>query len=112
MDKGITDSNEIGTKPVDCTTKQDDITTLEVKKSNGSVSEDEHKNTHRRGNTRSTLALINRRLRLFFRPWKWRRKTRNKRTQSLDEKGMIYRGLTSKLLSSILNVTISSGRFS
>ena len=91
MDKGRTDSNETGAESVENIAKDDHITALEVNKSNGSVSEDVERATHtrnRRGHTRNTLALINRRLRLIFRPWKWRRKARGKRTRSVDEKGM------------------------
>lgn len=87
MDKEITTSNDAGADLVGNASKQDEITTLEAKQSNGSVSDDANKD--RRGHTRSTLALINRRLRLLFRPWKWRRKARSKRARSLDDKGML-----------------------
>ena len=109
MDKGITDSNDAGAVNVENAAKHDHITALDVKKTNGSVSEDDQKNTrthNRRGHTRSTLALINRRLRLFFRPWKWRRKARSKRAQSTDEKGRIFAVFFNFLNSQILIVLL------
>lgn len=90
MDKEINDSKETRVEEGENTAKHDHITSLEVKKSNGSVSEDSQKNTqtrNRRSQTRNALTLINRRLRLFFRPWKWRRKARSRRGKSVDEKG-------------------------
>ena len=93
MDKEITGSSEAGDGNIENATKHDHIASLEVRKSNGSVSEDVKKTTqnqNRRGNTRNTLALINRRIRLFFRPWKWGRKARSKRTKSVDEKGINF----------------------
>ena len=91
MDKEITDSKEAEAGNTENATKHDHIASLDVRKSNGSVSEDIQKSTQngtRRGHTRNTLALINRRLRLFFRPWKWRRKARSKRPKSGYEKGI------------------------
>ena len=91
MDKEINDSKETRVEEGENTAKHDHITSLEVKKSNGSVSEDSQKNTqtrNRRSQTRNALTLINRRLRLFFRPWKWRRKARSRRGKSVDEKGI------------------------
>ena len=58
--------------------------TDEGSKPNGAISDVEKQAVPRR----SAFALINRRIRLFFRPWKWRRKNRSKRTKDAALKGL------------------------
>ena len=58
--------------------------TDEGSKANGAISDVEKQAVPRR----SAFALINRRIRLFFRPWKWRRKNRSKRTKDAALKGL------------------------
>ncbi|XP_065062002.1 phosphatase and actin regulator 1-like isoform X1 [Rhopilema esculentum] len=85
MDTEITDEKPVAGQKQEVTENEVHITTEESKKSNGSVSNDKQTH-HNRGAGRSTLSIINRRLRLIFRPWKWRRKAKSKRSHKKDQK--------------------------
>lgn len=72
-----------------------------TKANNGAVADIEKQAVPRR----SAFALINRRIRLFFRPWKWRRKNRSKNAKDAALKGL-YRGEANRLF---LSTTIHHG---